>query len=175
MRSIRIVVCLLVASCLPTVCRAQEEPATLPATRPAAIEPLTRSRARAILADTDAIGEDVMRQIRTLRNPLEAAVIEDISDVMSHASEWRWYSRDHGILLAIPVRERLGILADVNGEQVLADVVRRLINQRGLGNPPVRVVLIEPEEPARVVSPAAWQASVSPAFVGAVPAACACP
>lgn len=67
------------------------------------------------------------------------------------------------------------MLADINGEQVLTDVVRRLINQRGLGNPPVRVVLIEPEEPTRVVSPATWQASAVPGPVGAVPAACACP
>ena len=175
--------CMLAAFSLMTPCRAQDDPvsqstsqaSTQPATQRVTIEPLTRSRATEILADTDSLGDDVMRQMRSLRNPYEAAAIDDISDVMAHASEWRWYSRDRGILLAIPVRERLGMLADINGEQVLADVVRRLINQRGLGNPPVRVVLIEPEEPTRVVSPATWQASTVPGLVGAVPAACACP
>ena len=41
------------------------------------------------------------------------------------------------------------MLSSYNGEKILADVVRRLINQNGWGNPPVKVVLIEPELPQR--------------------------
>ena len=85
--------------------------------------------------------------MKNLRNPAEAALVDDLSAVLSHSSEWEWYSRDHGILLAIPVKERLGLLTSYDGEKVLADVVRRLINQKGGGNPPVQVVLIEPELP----------------------------
>jgi hypothetical protein len=117
---------------------------------PATRDVLTRGRAAEVLAQTDTLAEDLSRQITTLRNPAEAAAIDDVRDVLSQAPEWRWYSRDHGILLAIPVRERLGLVARYDGEAALADVVRRLINQKGWGNPPVQVVFIEPELPSPV-------------------------
>ncbi|MFM8538497.1 MAG: hypothetical protein ACKOES_10570, partial [Planctomycetaceae bacterium] len=68
--------CMLAAFSLMTPCRAQDEPvsqstsqaSTQPATQRATIEPLTRSRATEILADTDSLGDDVMRQMRSLRN-----------------------------------------------------------------------------------------------------------
>jgi len=145
MHSHRIAAGLVLASCLISPCfAADEETANVKQTR---VEPLTRSRAAQILADTDTIAEDLLKQMKNLRNPAEAALVDDLSAVLSHSSEWEWYSRDHGILLAIPVKERLGLLTSYDGEKVLADVVRRLINQKGGGNPPVQVVLIEPELP----------------------------
>lgn len=87
------------------------------------------------------------KEVKRTGNPSRIAAFEDVRDVMAHASEWRWYSRDNGILLAIPVRERLGIAARVEGERALADVVRRILNQAGWGNPPVQVVLVAHEEP----------------------------
>jgi hypothetical protein len=95
----------------------------------------------------DTLADTTAKQVRRSGDPSRIAAFDDVRDVMSHASEWRWYSRDNGILLAIPVRERLGIPAKVEGENELADVIRRLINQAGWGNPPVQVVLIEPEQP----------------------------
>jgi hypothetical protein len=145
MRSDFVFACLVAASCLASPCLAADEE-TAPV-RPTRVEPLTRSRAAEILADTDTIAEDLLKQMKNLRNPAEAALVDDLSAVLSHSSEWEWYSRDHGILLAIPVKERLGLLTSYDGEKVLADVVRRLINQKGGGNPPVQVVLIEPKLP----------------------------
>ena len=145
MRSDFVFACLVLASCLVSPClAADEETATV---RPNRVEPLTRGRAAQILADTDTIAEDLLKQMKNLRNPAEAALVDDLSVVLSHSSEWEWYSRDRGILLAIPVKERLGLLTSYDGEKVLADVVRRLINQKGGGNPPVQVVLIEPKLP----------------------------
>jgi hypothetical protein len=86
-------------------------------------------------------------EVKRTGNQWRIAAFDDVRDVVVHASEWHWYSRDNGVLLAIPVRERLGIAAKIEGEKALADVIRRLINQAGWGNPPVQVVLIEPEEP----------------------------
>jgi hypothetical protein len=144
----RIAVMLITSAFLRTaVCCAQDDVA---AVRSSAIEPLTRGRAAQILANTDAIADDLTRQIKSLRNPAEAAVIDDIGDVLAHSSEWQWFSRDRGILLAIPVKERLGLLSSYEGEKVLADIVRRLISQKSWGNPPVQVVLIEPRLPAPV-------------------------
>ena len=53
-----------------------------------------------------------------------------------------------GLQRMATVKERLGMLASYSGEKVLADVVRRLLNQNGLGNPPVQVVFLEPHDPA---------------------------
>jgi hypothetical protein len=66
-------------------------------------------------------------------------------------------------LLAIPVRERLGIAARANAENLLADIVRRLIYQRGWGNPLVQVVFIEPEIPCHVPCAGATFASAGAA------------
>jgi hypothetical protein len=115
-----------------------------------ALQLLTRGRATEILANTDTIADGLARLIKNPGNPQDEAIFDDVSDVMAHESEWRWYSRDHGVLLAIPVRERLGIAARANAENLLADIVRRLIYQRGWGNPPVQVVFIEPEIPCHV-------------------------
>lgn len=81
-------------------------------------------------------------EVKRYGNPSRIATFDDVRDVMADASEWRWYSRDNGILLAIPIRERLGIAAKAEGEKALADVLRRLINQAGRGNPSVQVILV---------------------------------
>lgn len=141
----RLAACLILVPCLAVPCRAADDQ---PASAARSLQPLTRARAAQILAGTSALGDDVTRQMKNLKNPYESAVIDDVSDVLSDSSEWQWYSRDHGVLLAIPVKERLGMLASYSGEKVLADVVRRLLNQNGLGNPPVQVVFLEPHDPA---------------------------
>ena len=145
MRSRIIAHFLVLAACLVAPCFGDDEAVAV--RQP--VEPLTRSLATQILTNSDTIAEGLARQIKSLRNPAEADQIDDIRDVMNASTEWRWYSRDHGILLAIPVKERLEMLSSYNGEKILADVVRRLINQNGWGNPPVKVVLIEPELPQR--------------------------
>jgi len=104
-------------------------------------------RLPAMMPGIDTLIETAAKQVRRSGDASRIAAFEDVRDVMAHASEWRWYSRDTGILLAIPVRERLGIPARIEGESALADVVRRLINQAGWGNPPVQVLLVEPEQP----------------------------
>lgn len=112
-----------------------------------AAQPLTRGGAAEILANTDTVAEGLERMVKKPGNSRDEAIFADVSDVMAHASEWRWYSRDRGILLAIPVRERLGIAAQATAEEHLADIVRRLIYQQGWGDPPVQVIFIEPERP----------------------------
>ena len=101
MRSHYIATCLVLTSLLISPCFADDAATNA---RPMPLEPLTRARAAEILANTDVIAEDITRQIKSLRNPAEAAVVDDIRDVIAHSSEWEWYSRDHGILLAIPVK-----------------------------------------------------------------------
>jgi hypothetical protein len=158
MRSRRIAACLVLASCLVSPCFAADDDEAADV-RPMAVEPLTRGRAAEILDNSSDVAEALVRQIKNLRNPTEAAVVDDVRDSLTHSSEWRWYSRDHGLLLAIPVKERLSVFTSYDGEKVLADVVRRLINQKGWGNPPVQVVFIEPELPPPAVARfARWNA-----------------
>ena len=132
---------LVLASCLPCCLTAVGSAAD---PKPG---PITRGQAEQILAGTGTITAELETQLAKPRDPRQAIMLDDVRSVMAHASEWRWYSRDHGILIAIPVRERLGISAKVNGEDALEDIVRRLVNQNGWGNPPVQVVFIEPEPP----------------------------
>lgn len=156
--------CLITAACFASACLAADTPAG----SKTALKPLTRGRASEILANTDSIAEGLAQLISKPGTPQDEAIFDDVSDVMAHASEWRWYSRDRGVLLAIPVRERLGIAARANAENLLADIVRRLIYQRGWGNPPVQVVFIEPEIPCYVPCAGATFATVG------VRAACDC-
>lgn len=173
MRSPIIAACLVMASVLIQPCCADDRAGDV---KPPQMEPLTRDRAAQILANTDSLADDLTRQITKLRNPAEAAAVDDLQGVLAHASEWEWYSRDHGILLAIPVKERLGIVPGYNGEKVLANVVRRLINQKGWGNPPVQVVLVEPELPAMPDRCAVRQSALPPIGMPAnVFGSCHCP
>jgi len=137
-------------------------------------ETLSRREAAEILVNAPAIGEEIQGRLDDRRVPVdedekrEFKAFDDVRDVMTRASEWRWYARDGGILLAISVRQRLGLAAKVESEQALADVVRRLIYQRGLGNPRVQVVFIEPEPAVPVAT------SVVP-LVSMPVGACPCP
>jgi hypothetical protein len=126
------------------------------ASKPAAMEellPLSRSQAAQILAQSDTIAAKLDEQMRSPQRPRtpeetgEALVLAGLSDVAVHPSQWRWYARDGGILAAVPLKERLGLTESVTTEQVLADIIARVIDQIGLGYPDVQVVLIEPEYP----------------------------
>lgn len=135
---------LAVTACLtPMLCLAEESGSG----SETSVQPLTRAGASEILANTDSVAEGIERMMRKPGNPRDEAIFADVKDVMAHSSEWRWYSRDKGILLAIPVRERLGIADRATAEDHLADIIRRLIYQKGWGNPPMQVVFIEPERP----------------------------
>jgi hypothetical protein len=125
--------------------------------------PITRVQAENILANRDSIAESLDKQISRISDPRLAVVLQDVRATATDPSEWRWYSRDHGILLAISVRERLGISAKVEGAKTLADIVRRLINQNGWGNPNVQVVLIEPESPCDCRRPCDIRSANAPA------------
>lgn len=107
----------------------------------------------AAIPGMETLVDAAARQVKRTGDATRIAAFEDVRDVMAHASEWRWYARDNGILLAIPIRERLGIPAKAEGERALEDVVRRLINQAGWGNPPVQVILVGREEPCHVIPP----------------------
>lgn len=130
----------LASCCLVSAGFAAEPSAQLPQ-----VEPMSRARAARVFESADTIAENLERQIAASRDPGLAVILDDLRSVMTPPAEWRWYSRDHGILLAISVREQLGIATKAEGEKALADIVRRLINQNGWGNPPVQVVLREPE------------------------------
>ena len=153
--------CLVVAlSCSPWCCLAAD-PEGEPVSN---VLPLSRAQSGQILANADSIAESLDKQITRVSDPRLAVVLEDVRAMAADPSEWRWYSRDHGILLAISVRERLGIAAKVDGAKALADIVRRLINQNGWGNPHVQVVLIEPESPCDCSRPCDNRSAVAPAF-----------
>jgi hypothetical protein len=135
--------CLIAVACIAPACPAAE-PAATAGPR---VEPLTRGRGTAIVANADSITDELERYVAAPKSPRDEAILDDVRGVMAHAPEWRWYYRDHGILLAIPTSERLGFGTEANAEELIGDVVRRLIYQRGWGNPPVQVVFIEPEIP----------------------------
>lgn len=161
---------LVLTACLITPCLA----ANPPADDLIATEPLSRARAAEILARSDEIADSLMKQLVSGKKSRTSIILEDVRDVMVPSSEWRWYSRDHGILLAIPVRERLGIAAKVEGEQALADIARRLLHQKGWANPPVQVVFIEPALPWPVPPCVACGVGDPPAWVAPASLSCGC-
>lgn len=120
--------------------------------QPLLIEPLSERRAAQIIGKVDTISSSIVQQMENAVDARDRAILEDVRDVMTHSSEWRWYSRDRGILLAIPVRERLGIFGTGKSEDMMADIVRRLIYQQGWGNPRVWVVFIEPKHTSSTAS-----------------------
>jgi hypothetical protein len=145
---LRRLACLAILSCIACPCLAADQPPG----QTLRIEPLTRGRATEVLANIDDIAEGVERQIRNPGSPRDEAILDDVRGVIALPSEWRWHYRDHGLLLAIPVRERLGIGARANAESLIAESVCRNTRDQGLGAPPVQVVLIEPEVPCSVLS-----------------------
>jgi len=140
---IRRIAFLALLSCVASPCLTADQAAG----QSPRIEPLTRGRAAGVMAGIDGIADETERRIMTPGSSRGEPVFDDIRGVMTHASEWRWYYRDHGVLVAIPVRERLGIATRTNAENLVADVVRGIISEQGLGSPPVQAVFIEPEIP----------------------------
>lgn len=116
------------------------------------IEPLTRGRGTAIVANSDVIADELAQYVKEPHVARDEAILDDVRDVMTPASEWRWYWRDHSLLVAVPVRERLRYGVRSNAEALLAIATRRAIHERGWGSPPVQVVFIEPEVPCHVPS-----------------------
>ncbi len=114
------------------------------------VEPLTRGHGEALVANADALADDVARFIQQPEAARDAAILDDVRGVMASTSEWRWYYRDHGLMVAVPVRERLAYGTRRNAEALLASVIRRAAHEQGSGNPPVQVVFIEPEVPCHV-------------------------
>jgi hypothetical protein len=143
MRPCCVVACLVLVSCLASPCFAEDGETAAP--QPLQLEWLSRSRASLILENGGELSNSLARQIKSPRNADEAKIVEEIRDSLTDPSNWRWHYRDHGLLLGIPVNERLGMLSSYYGEKVLADIVRRLINQKGWGNPRVQVVFVEPQ------------------------------
>lgn len=133
-RIVFLILCLIASLATPHLSASETKTATSDGWSPANIPGI------------DGLVEATRTEVKRTGNQLRIAMFDDVRDVVAHASEWRWFSRDNGVLLAIPVRERLGISAKVEGERALAEVVRRLINQAGWGNPPVQVVLTEHKE-----------------------------
>jgi hypothetical protein len=98
-----------------------------------------------IIADSDAYGVDAQRKIAESTD----SDLADVSDVIDHASQWRYYSRDRGVMVAIPVKQRLNYADRVEAEKKIASIYERLVNQRE--DQPIegaiRVVFIEPASP----------------------------
>lgn len=114
------------------------------------VEPLTRGRGTALVANSSALADDVARLIQQPEAARDEAILDDVRDVMASTSEWRWYYRDHGLMVAVPVRERLAYGTRRNAEALLAQTIRRAAYEQGAGAPPVQVVFIEPEVPCFV-------------------------
>lgn len=115
--------------------------------RPGAVTWLSERRAGQIVADATSLGDEMVRELGNLADPTEAAILEDVLDAVPYPSEWRWYPRDRGLLIAAPVRKRLGITETSVGSDAIEAVARRVLERQGHGRPDVRVVFIEPEYP----------------------------
>lgn len=146
---------LIVASCLGTPGVAAESASDA---RASGVEPLTRGRAAAIIASTGELAEALEQRLDASLKPFQpletpaaraedGATLDDVRGALASAWEWRWYSRDGGVLVAIPARQRVGTLARARFEALAARMVREVLLERYLANPPVQVVLIEPELP----------------------------
>lgn len=168
---------LLLIACLCTSLRAGESTNT---NTPFLVEPLTRGRAAAILANTDELAQAIDSRINTPLGPYEPrpvarpgapaipaaveqvelsrqrSIIDDVRGVLASPWEWRWYARDGRILVAVPTRERVGTLAKARAETLLADMVQRELLDARLAHPEVQVVFIEPESPIRGCSDGGW-------------------
>lgn len=114
------------------------------------VEPLTRGRGEMLVANADALADDVGRFVQHPGAARDEAILDDVRGVMASTSEWRWYYRDHGLMVAVPVRERLAYGTRRNAEALLTSAIQRAASEQGVGRPPVQVVFIEPEVPCHV-------------------------
>lgn len=145
MHARRIAILGLVLACpLPCVALAAEPGDTTFLPR---VEPLTRGRGEALVANSGALADAVGRFIQHPEAARDEAILDDVRGVMASPSEWRWYYRDHGLMVAVPVSERLAYGTRRNAEALLSSAIRRTAYEQGSGNPPVQVVFIEPEVP----------------------------
>jgi len=106
---------------------------------------IPRRLADKIVADSGSYGVETQRKISESTD----ATLAEMRDVIDHASLWRYYSRDRGVMVAIPVKERMNYVDRLDGERKIAELFERLVNQRE--DTPiegaVRVVFIEPAAP----------------------------
>jgi hypothetical protein len=102
--------------------------------------------AATILADSADLGERIRDQLSGqtgTNNPGIRGIRADLED----PSQWRYYSRDRGILIAISVKRNLYYADKQAGELAIAEIVERLIQQKNdvsvAGG--IRVIFIEPD------------------------------
>jgi hypothetical protein len=111
---------------------------------------ISRSVAESILAKSDALGQRISKQIMDVTGGGESALLS-LQDSIEHSSQWRYYYRDRGILIAIPVKQQLSYMDRFDGEIEIARLAERLVlqsdNQRIEGA--IRVVFIEPQPECR--------------------------
>lgn len=133
---------------------------------------ISKTVAESILSTSETLGQRIQKQIKAITGDSDSALVS-IQDVIEPASNWRYYYRDRGILIAIPVKQRLPYLDRFHGEIEVATLAERLVlqsdNQRIEGA--IRVVFIEPQPECphrRTIHP---QISITPA---AAETACGC-
>lgn len=111
---------------------------------------ISKTVAESILATSETLGQRIQKQITAIKGDSDSALVS-VQDVIEPSSNWRYYYRDRGILIAIPVKQRLSYLDRFNGEIEVATLAERLVlqseNQRIEGA--VRVVFIEPQPECR--------------------------
>ncbi len=122
-----------------------------------------------VMADTVAFAAAIDTQIRRIDDRAPLRDVETVLPDMAHPSEWRFHSRQDGLLVAIPVTRNLTATEKYGGEREVVDVVERLIRQRGFSGR-VQVVFIEPAAMALLVGPRYPQVFCHPQ----PPVACAC-
>lgn len=140
---------LVLAFALPCPCLAAADEPGITSFLPR-VEPLTRGRGEALVANSSTLADDVARFIQQPEAARDEAILDDVRGVMASTSEWRWYYRDHALMVAVPVSERLAYGTRRNAEALLAGAIRRAAYEQGAGTPPVQVVFIEPEVPCHV-------------------------
>lgn len=127
--------------------------------------------AEAIIAKAESLGERIQRQVNSSRDV--DSKLTELSGVIEHSSQWRYYHRDRGILIAISVNKRLNYLDRLAAEDEIAGLAERLVlqsdDQSVAGG--IRVVFIEPESACTCPRSAMSQTGGMPVGVGT---ACGC-
>lgn len=95
-----------------------------------------------IVAESGSLGADAQRKIADS----DDVALADASEKMEHASQWRYYSRDRGVMVAIPMKQRLNYADRLVAEKKVADLFESLVYQREDQSVKgaIRVVFIEP-------------------------------
>lgn len=114
-----------------------------------------------VMADTVTFAAAIDTQIRRIDDRAPLRDVETVLPDMANSSEWRFHSRQGGLLVAIPVTRNLTASEKYGGEREVVDVVERLIRQRGFSGR-VQVVFIEPAAMALLAGPRYPQAFCHP-------------